>query len=505
MAASPEPLDQSRDRFYETMKDRTLLITGGTGFVGKVLIEKVLRVNDVKKIFILVRTKKGKNPAERFPEVFNNPLFDQVKKMKGESVMKKIHLVAGDVAAPKLGLSDDDRAMLAEETEFIFHGAATIRFDEALKTAVLLNVRGTKLMLELAKECKRLVVFCHLSTAYCHLNERILYEKMYPPPADPESVIRTCEMMSNEVINSITDKLLDGMPNTYAFTKALGEGLVNEQMDKLPVIILRPSVIMPILKEPIPGWTDNLNGPMGLLIAAGKGVLRTMYCQGEAYADYLPVDIVANTMIACVCDYVLFGAVRRVYNITSSAEHKITFEEMVTMGRETVYNKIPFNGVFWYPGGSMKQSRFLHNLAFFMYQWLPAVIIDVLLVCLGYKPVLKRVQRRIHKGYEVFEYYANRQWDFDNDASMKARGLLTAREREIYKVDGDGIKYEDYVEDCIRASRKYILGESDETIPAAKRHMLVMYCADRICKTLIIIGLIYLVWKFIFLPVLGVF
>jgi fatty acyl-CoA reductase len=32
------------------------------------------------------------------------------------------------------------------------------------------------------------------------------------------------------------------MPNTYAFTKALGEGLVNEQMDKLPVIILRPSV-----------------------------------------------------------------------------------------------------------------------------------------------------------------------------------------------------------------------------------------------------------------------
>jgi fatty acyl-CoA reductase len=162
-----------------------------------------------------------------------------------------------------------------------------------------------------------------------------------------------------------------------------------------------------------------------------------------------------------------------VYNITSSAEHKITFEEMVTMGRETVYKKIPFNGVFWYPGGSMKQSRFLHNLAFFMYQWLPAVIIDVLLVCLGYKPVLKRVQRRIHKGYEVFEYYANRQWDFDNDASMKARGLLTAREREIYKVDGDGIKYEDYVEDCIRASRKYILGESDETIPAAKRHMLV--------------------------------
>lgn len=54
---------------------------------------------------------------------------------------------------------------------------------------------------------------------------------------------------------------------------------------------------MPIWLGPIPGWTDNLNGPMGLLIAAGKGVLRTMYCMGDAYADYVPVDIVVNSML----------------------------------------------------------------------------------------------------------------------------------------------------------------------------------------------------------------
>jgi nucleoside-diphosphate-sugar epimerase len=37
-------------------------------------------------------------------------------------------------------------------------------------------------------------------------------------------------------------RILGGYPNTYAYTKALSEGLVAEQMDKLPAIILRPSI-----------------------------------------------------------------------------------------------------------------------------------------------------------------------------------------------------------------------------------------------------------------------
>jgi fatty acyl-CoA reductase len=109
-------------------------------------------------------------------------------------------------------------------------------------------------------------------------------------------------------------RILGDIPNTYAFTKALGEALVNDEMDNLPVIILRPSVskslplvlvpqsnfstpVIPIWKEPLPGWTDNINGPVGLLIGAGKGVIRTMYCESSSYADYMPVDIIANCLI----------------------------------------------------------------------------------------------------------------------------------------------------------------------------------------------------------------
>lgn len=63
------------------------------------------------------------------------------------------------------------------------------------------------------------------------------------------------------------------------------------------------SIVIPVWKEPIPGWTDNINGPAGLLIGAGKGVIRTMYCNSDGYADFLPVDIGVNAMLACTFDY----------------------------------------------------------------------------------------------------------------------------------------------------------------------------------------------------------
>lgn len=82
-----------------------------------------------------------------------------------------------------------------------------------------------------------------------------------------------------------------------------------------------------------------------------------------------------------------------------------------------------------------------------------------------------RVQKRISKGFEVFEYYANNQWDFKNEETLKARKLMNPLERKIYKVDGDGIDYFDYFLNCVHCTRLYILKEPDESLPAARRHM----------------------------------
>lgn len=487
----------------EGFKDKTLLITGGTGFMGKVLVEKLLRTcHLVKKIYLLVRTKRGKNPQDRLKEIFAGPLYDLLKKTRGEDILKKVVAISGDVIEPDLGLSKSDRQMLAEEVQIVYHLAATIRFDDPLKKAVLLNTRGTKLMLGLAKECKNLMAFVHVSTAYCHLHERVLYEKAYPPPADPDTVIKAVEWLDEETVNTITKKMLADCPNTYAFTKGLGEALVNDEMDNLPVIILRPSVVVPIWKEPIPGWTDNVNGPTGLLIAAGKGVLRTMYCDSHGYADYLPVDIAVNVLMLATYDY-LKHKERRIYNCTSSFEYKITWSEMIELGRSLISSKMPLNGVVWYPGGSMKTSRLHHNICVVLFHYIPAIFLDMIIFLSGNKPVLWKVQQRITKGFEVFEYYANNQWDFNNEGSLKARDFLTETEKRIYKIDGQGLDIEDYFLNCIHAARLYVLKEGDETLPAARRHMKMLWCLNKFCKTLMLIGLGYLLMQYFVYPVLG--
>lgn len=79
----------------------------------------------------------------------------------------KVTGISCDIAAPALALSGLDRQLLAREVTVVFHGAATVRFDEKLKIAYYINVRGSEEMLSLAKEMKNLKVCLNLR---CHQN-----------------------------------------------------------------------------------------------------------------------------------------------------------------------------------------------------------------------------------------------------------------------------------------------------------------------------------------------
>lgn len=57
--------------------------------------------------------------------------------------------------------------------------------------------------------CIPLQVFVHISTAYCHLEEKVLEEKAYEPPADPMQIIRTCELIDEELLNSMSKKYIN--------------------------------------------------------------------------------------------------------------------------------------------------------------------------------------------------------------------------------------------------------------------------------------------------------
>lgn len=59
---------------------------------------------------------------------------------------------------------------------------------------------------------------------------------------------------------------------------------------------------------------------------------------------------------------------------------------------------------------------------------------------------LCRVHRRIAKGFEVFEYYANNQWDFDNAGINHLRDQINDEEKTKFKIDAGG---KDYSNECL--------------------------------------------------------
>lgn len=76
-----------------------------------------------------------------------------------------------------------------------------------------------------------------------------------------------------------------------------------------------------------------------------------------------------------------------IVNFTSSQDIQVRWEEIVVMGRKVLNDTYPINDILWYPGGDMTKSRLVHNIRAVLFHWLPALFIDTLLFCLGFKPM----------------------------------------------------------------------------------------------------------------------
>lgn len=81
-----------------------------------------------------------------------------------------------------------------------------------------------------------------MSTAYCQCNEDVLEERGYQAPHNPLGIAKMTQLLDDEVLTMITPKLLKGLPNTYAYTKALTEDLVSSYDNRIPIVITRPSI-----------------------------------------------------------------------------------------------------------------------------------------------------------------------------------------------------------------------------------------------------------------------
>ena len=86
----------------EFYKDKHILITGTTGFLGKVLLFRFLdAVPTLAKIYVLIRTKKGSSVIERFKkEIIESPCFDKLRKARPDFdawIDSVVYPIAGDM------------------------------------------------------------------------------------------------------------------------------------------------------------------------------------------------------------------------------------------------------------------------------------------------------------------------------------------------------------------------------------------------------------------------
>ncbi|OAD52261.1 Fatty acyl-CoA reductase 1 [Eufriesea mexicana] len=271
----------------------------------------------------MIRQKKGKSVEERLKHFFKNDIFNKLREMN-PNFMEKIEVIYGDLEKEDLGLSPEDRRRLVENVNIIIHNASMVHFVAKVSRILRTNVIATQKLLELARECRHLMAFVYVSTAYSHHYNQTIEEKFYPPPADLKLIkdlIRADEENAAGVTEEVVQSMVDKWINIYSFTKATTEDLVRNFARKtsLPCIVYRPSVVVGTYKEPIP-WIGNKNGPVVLVMAVIEGYLHTLYWYENVNFDAIPADMTINSLLISIWDFVVYRKSNepQVYNYGSS-------------------------------------------------------------------------------------------------------------------------------------------------------------------------------------------
>ncbi len=243
-----------------------ILLTGATGFVGMAVLARLLERSE-RDVLVLVRATSQSQADARLNAVLGS-LFDAPERHRG-----RVRAVCGDLTAPGLGLGAD-REWIAEEVREVVHGAASVAFDLPLAEARSINVEGTRQVLDLAQDCaargEGLRRITYVSTAYVAGNRH--------------GLVREAELDVGQ-----------GFRNAYEQSKHEAERLVWSRRERLPVTIVRPSIVV---GERGTGWTASFNVVYSPLRAFARGTYPVLPGRRDAVLDIVTVDHVADAILA---------------------------------------------------------------------------------------------------------------------------------------------------------------------------------------------------------------
>ena len=497
----------------ETLANRHILLIGVTGFIGKVwLVDLLENIPRLGKITLLIRRNRTTSGQRRFEKIVEeSPTFDKLQERYGRQLgaflKEKVEVVEGDVSQPGLGLNEATQARLAKSLDLIVNSAGLTDFNPDLREALASNVDSARHLLAFVRKCDRAGLM-HLSTCYVvgMRNGRVGEELLdnYNPARDPDfdaereidslrEMIRRIEERSEspELARALRRQALGrgvdetsvpatelegvlkrnrirwarnrlvragmrraqhlGWPNTYTFTKSLGESVLSRGGRDLPIAIVRPSIVESSTRSPFTGWNEGINtsGPLSYLLGTN---FRQLPTNARKCLDVIPVDMVCRGM-TLIAAAVMDRRNARMYQLATSAINPVNMGrsiELTGLAHRKHYRrqqgiehwlKLKFETI---PVSKQRYER----LSIPMQKAVVSRINRAAVTLHMKKPPLARQERDLGRAEKLIELYEpfilHNEHVFECENARLLSAALPPDERSLFAFDPESVDWWDY-------------------------------------------------------------
>jgi len=497
----------------ESLAHRHLMLIGVTGFIGKVwLVDLLENIPHIGKITLLIRRNRTTSAQRRFEKIVEeSPAFDTLQDRHGGKLgaflKEKVEVVEGNVSLPGLGLNEATQTRLAKSLDLIVNSAGLTDFNPDLRDAVSSNVDSAIYLLDFLRKCQHAGLM-HLSTCYVvgmrdgRVTEQL--QENYNPAGDSkfdaerevESLRETIRRVEERSESPELDKALRrqalgrggneaaapageldgvlrrnrarwarnrltriglrraqhlGWPNTYTFTKSLGESILARRGRDLPIAIVRPSIVESSERSPFTGWNEGINtsGPLSYLLGTN---FRQLPSNERKCLDVIPVDMVCRGM-TLIASAVIARRHARLYQLATSAINPVNMGrsiELTGLAHRKHYRttngidswlKVKFESI---PVSKQRYER----LSIPMQKAVISRINRVAVSLRMKKPPLARAERDLIRAEKLIELYEpfilHNEHVFECENARLLSAMLPPEERPLFDFAPESIDWWDY-------------------------------------------------------------